>query len=66
MQRNHYDIQSSVQYLYKAMFGVLRMDRTLFKRDNIKWSFPYNSYVKFNIKKNWEPQHDSFNSKLVL
>ena len=26
----------------------------------IIWSFPYNSFVKFHGKSNWEPQHDQF------
>ena len=36
------------------------------RKMTIKWSFSYNSFVKFNGKKIWEPQHDHVISKSVL
>ena len=32
----------------------------------ISWSFSYNSFVKFNVRKIWEPHHDCIISKSVL
>ena len=37
-----------------------------YRKMTMKWSFSYNSFVKFHGKKVWEPQHDRIISKSVL
>ena len=51
---------STVQSLYtgNAMFVIHRnglcYKKTMLKRDNFKWSFSNNSFVKFHDEKIWE------------
>ena len=37
-----------------------------YRKMTIKWSFSYNSFVKFHGTKNWEPQHDRVLSNSML
>ena len=37
-----------------------------YRKMTMKWSFSYNSFVKFHGKKSWEPQHVQFISKSML
>ena len=46
----------TVLFLYNAMFGIIRnVEGTIFqmnyRRMTISWKFPYNSFLKFMVKK---------------
>ena len=79
--QNFYFIFTYVQYSPFIMLylGSIGMDRVIsdpcykgtilqrnYRKMTIKWSFSYNSFVKFHGTKIWEPQHDHVISNPVL